>query len=168
MYNIDLENRLISSDITELMQDYVSIQLDIDNTKIKAAAMVAQEIDISRVITKANLNRVVGMDPYDSELPAADLALYELIIAPWCYYTYARCLKMFQGTFTDSGYSVEAEAESRNAAKSVANEMKAIGDTFMLSVAEFLEAENPDTDADDKLLNSRIRTFGGSENRASN
>tara|TARA_R110000744_G_scaffold261287_2_gene376066 strand:- start:1418 stop:1645 length:228 start_codon:yes stop_codon:yes gene_type:complete len=75
---------------------------------------------------------------------------------------------MFQGTFTDSGYSVEAEAESRNAAKSVASEMKAIGDTFMLSVTEFLETENPNTDADDKLLNSRIRTFGGSENRASN
>ncbi len=42
MYSLGLENKLISSDIAEMMQDYVSIQLDIDNTKIKAAALVAQ------------------------------------------------------------------------------------------------------------------------------
>tara|TARA_R110002126_G_scaffold50551_2_gene139211 strand:- start:2587 stop:3093 length:507 start_codon:yes stop_codon:yes gene_type:complete len=168
MYDITLEEKLISSDITEIMQDYVSIQLDIDNTKIKAAALVAQAIDITRVITKANLDRVIGLDIYDENVPAADLALRELILAPWCYYTYARCLTMFQGTFTDSGYATETEAESRNAAKSVGQEMKAIGDSFMISVVEFLEAENPYTKADDLKLSPRIRAFGGKENRGSN
>ena len=168
MYDISLENKLISSDITEIMQDYVSIQLDIDNTKIKAAALVAQEIDITRVITKANINRVIGLDIYDDSIPAADLELRELLLAPWCYYTYARCLTMFQGTFTDSGYATEAEAQSRQAAKSVGQEMKAIGDSFMIQVVEFLETEDPNTEADDEKLTSRIRTFGGKENRASN
>lgn len=168
MYDVNLENKLIASNIDEIMQDYVSIQLDIDNTKIKAAALVAQSIDITRVITKENLDRVVGLDIYDESIPAADLALRELILAPWCYYTYSRCLTMFQGTFTDSGYTTEAEAESRNAAKSVGQEMKAIGDSFMLLVTEFLENEDPNTKADDEKLSSRIRTFGGKENRASN
>ena len=168
MYKANLENRLISSEISDLMQDYVSIQLDIDDTKIRAAALVAQEIDITRVITKANLDRVVGLDIYDDTVLAADLELFNLLIAPWSYYTYARCLTMFQGTFTDSGYTVEAEAESRQAAKSVGQEMKAIGDSFMLLVTDYLEKEDPNTEADDEKLSPRIRTFGGKENRASN
>ena len=77
MYSLGLENRLISSDIAEMMQDYVSIQLDIDNTKIKAAALVAQEMDIKRVIGDANLDRVVGLDIYDDSIPAADISLRE-------------------------------------------------------------------------------------------
>ena len=168
MYNLGLENKLISSDITEMMQDYVSIQLDIDNTKIKAAALVAQEMDLKRIIGAVNLNRVVGLDIYDESVPAADLSLREMIIAPWCYYTYARCLSMFQGTFTDSGYATEAEAADKGAAKAVANEMKGIGDSFMIPVVEFLEEEDPNTVADDAKLTPRIRTFGGKENRASN
>jgi len=92
MYDVTLESRLISSDIADMMQDYVSIQLDIDTTKIKAAALVAQEIDISRVITKANLDRVIDLDIYDETIADADLKLRALLIAPWCYYTYSRCL----------------------------------------------------------------------------
>lgn len=168
MYSAGLENKLISSDVSEIMQDYVSIQLDIDNTKIKAAALVAQEMDLKRIIGSVNLNRVVGLDIYDETIAAADLSLRELILAPWCYYTYARCLSMFQGTFTDSGFATEAEAASKDAAKSVANEMRGIGDTFMIPVVEFLELEDPDTVADDAKLTPRIRSFGGKENRASN
>lgn len=168
MYNVDLELRLISSDIAELMQDYVSIQLDIDNAKIKAAALVAQEVDITKVITKANLDRVIGIDIGDDDVPVADRDLYKLLIAPWCYYTYARCLTMFQGTFTDSGYAVETEAESRAGAKEVAKEMESIGDNFMMLVHDFLEAENPNTKSDDTKLGGNIRVFGGRENRASN
>ncbi len=168
MYDVSLESRLISSDIGDMMQDYVSIQLDIDNTKIKAAALVAQEIDIARVITKANLDRVIDLDIYDESIPEADLSLRELLVAPWCYYTYARCLTMFQGTFTDSGYAVEAEAIDKDAAKAVANEMKSIGDSFMLLVTEFLEKEDESTLADDRKLAPRIRVMGGQENRASN
>lgn len=168
MYDVSLEDRLISSDIADLMQDYVSIQLDIDNTKIKAAALVAQEIDISRVITKANLDRVIALDVYDEDVVGADLELRNMLIAPWCYYTYSRCLTMFQGTFTDSGYAVEAEATDKDAAKAVANEMKSIGDSFMLLVTEFLETEDSSTLADDRKLAPRIRVMGGKENRASN
>ncbi len=256
MYNVNLENRLISSDIDDIMQDYVSIQLDIDNTKIKAAALVAQEMDIKRTIGAVNLERVVGIDAYtptpnqyvivdggelvsgapagtyegiftqvsttgsgtglsftmkivegvateivnvvsegEGYLPEDSVTmkfgvvslnnmiiqvnedptiiqsaqnLRELLIAPWCYYTYARCLSMFQGTFTDSGFATEAEAADKNAAKAVANEMKGIGDSFMLPVVEFLEAEDSNTVADDQKLTSRIRTFGGKENRGSN
>ena len=168
MYNIDLESRLISSDITELMQDYVSIQLDIDSRKVKAAALVAQEIDITRIITKTNLDRVIDLNVYDESVPQADTALFKLLLAPWCYYCYARCLSMFQGTFTDSGYAVEAEATDKDAAKAVANEMKSIGDSFMLLVTEFLEAEDESTLADDRKLAPRIRVMGGQENRASN
>ena len=168
MYDLNLERRLISSDIAEMMQDYVTIQLDIDNTKIKAAALVAQDIDLKRIIGAENITRVVGIDEYDANASDADLNLRELLIAPWCYYTYYRCLLMFQGTFTDSGYAIESEAVSRDAAKSVANEMKSIGDSFMISVVEFLEAENPDTNADDAKLSPKIRSFGGREQRASN
>ena len=256
MYDIRLENRLISPDIADMMQDYVSIQLDIDSTKIKAAALVAQEMDIKRVIGAVNLKRVIGIDQYTeapdqyviidgglltpgspmgelegifnqlstsgsgigfsvkakivdkvvteiisvedegsgykvgdtinlnfgvattddliltvNEDPASTISameLRDLLIPSWCYYTYARCLLMFQGTFTDSGFAIEAEASDKDAAKSVGSEMKSIGDSFMLPVVEFLELENPNTVADDQKLTSRIRTFGGNEYRGSN
>lgn len=168
MYNIGLENKLIETEVADLMQDYVSIQLDIDITKIKAAAMVAQEIDIKKIIGATNLNRVIQLDVYDDSTAQADIDLRELLLAPWCYYTYARCLSMFQGTLTDSGFAIEEGAATKDAAKAQANEMKGIADTFMLAVVEFLETEDPNTDADDEKLTSRIRTFGGVENRSSN
>lgn len=168
MYSLGLENKLIETEIADIMQDYVSIQIDIDITKIKAAALVAQEIDIKKIIGAVNLNRVIQLDIYDDNTVQADKDLRELILAPWCYYTYARCLSMFQGTFTDSGYAIEEGAASKDDAKSVANEMKGIADSFMLAVVEFLETEDPNTVADDEKLTSRIRTFGGEENRASN
>lgn len=168
MYNLGLENRLIEPEITDLLQDYVSIQIDIDITKVKAAALVAQEIDIKRVIGQANLDRVIQLDIYDEATPEADLNLRNLLLAPWCYYTYARCLSMFQGTFTDSGFAIEEGAASKDTAKAVANEMKGIGDSFMNAVVEFLHTEDPNTVADDEKLTPRIRAFGGQERRASN
>ncbi len=168
MYDLSLENKLISSDIVDLLTDYVSIQIDIDDTKIKAAALVAQQIDIARVITQANVNRVIDLDVFDETVSTADKSLRELLIAPWCYYTYSRCLTMFQGTFTDSGYVTEEGAESRNAAKSVGQEMKSIGDSFMEAVVEFLEEEDSETEADSKKLSPRIRVFGGKERFGSN
>ena len=166
MYTSQAENQLIVTDIADVMQDYVSIQMDIDHTRVKAAALVAQNIDIKRIIGKENLLRCVGVDEGSS---TGDRDLFDLVIPPLCYYTYSRCLLMFQGAYTDSGYVLEADGtESRNAAKSVAKEMKSIAETFMLEVTEFLEKENPNTVADEKKLTPGIRVFGGKERRASN
>lgn len=166
MYSSVTENQLILPDIAAAMQDYVSIQLDIDDTKVKAGALVAQNIDIKRLIGKANLVRLVKQ-----ELTTKDRELKALIIPPLCYFTYSRCLLMFQGILTDSGYVIEGsnEAETRNAAKSVSKEMKGIAETFMQDVMEFLEEESPnDREIKKENMTPRIRVFGGKENRASN
>lgn len=160
MYNVGNENRLIVEDIAEVMQDYTSIQLDIDPTRVKAAALVAQN-DIKRAIGKANLQRCI--EPLTDE----DDALKRLIIPPLCYYTYYRCLKMFQGNFTDSGYTTETGAEDRNSAKSVANTYHSIGDTFMMEVFDFLKSEEPG-DVTKVELTPRVRVFGGTEFRGNN
>lgn len=161
MYSSNLENSLILPDIVDQMTNYVSLQPDIDETKIKAAAIIAQRIDIQKVIGKLNIERCIeSSDTYDAELKA-------LIVPPLCYYTYSRLLKGFQGTFTDSGYSTDQEAEERNTAKSVSNEMSAIAETFMSDVIDFLEDEE-DPVVDETKLVSRIRVIGGVERRASN
>lgn len=169
MYSSRLEGKLILPDIADAMQDYVSIQLDIDNSKVKAAAIVAQDIDIKRVIGKENLQRVLpNIDIDEEDIAEANKQLRELIIPALCYFTYSRCLLMFQGTFTDSGYMIETEGEARNSAKSVSKEMKGIAETYMLEVIEFLQAEDPNTDTTQETLTPRVRTFGGCERRASN
>lgn len=155
------ENQLIIVDIVDVLQDHVSIQVDIDETKVKAAELVAQNVDIKRLIGKDNVDRCI------SPTTDADNSLKALLISPLCYYTYSRCLRMFQGTFTDSGYTTEVEAEDRNVAKSVANEMSSIADTFMDDVITFLEDEKDD-DVDRAKITPNIRIFGGEENRASN
>lgn len=165
MYNSSTENQLIIHDIDYTMQDYVSIQLDIDNTKVKAAALVAQNIDIKRLIGKVNLERCINQTEASS---AADQELKALIVPALCYFTFARCLRMFQGTFTDSGFILQDEGAGVNTAKSVANEMKSIAEAYMQTVIEFLEDEDPNTEADKDKLSPRIRVFGGEENRASN
>lgn len=58
MYNSHLENQLLMPDVADALQNYVSIQIDIDDTKIKAAAYAAQRIDIQRVIGQENLNQM--------------------------------------------------------------------------------------------------------------
>ena len=158
MYNSRLENELIVPDIADAMQDYTSIQLDIDPTKVKAAALAAQKIDISRVIGKENIIRCV--EPQTE----ADDELRELIIPALCYYTYARSLKMFQGTLTDSGYMAEGEALDRNTAKSVANEMNSIAEVYLNDVIEFLAKESPEEEEEQKSkLTPGIRVVGGKE-----
>jgi hypothetical protein len=160
MYSSQLENKLIIVDIVDTLQDYTSIQLDIDPTKVKAASIAAQKADVARIIGTVNEQRCI-----DPQTPA-DENLKQLVIPALCYYTYARCLKMFQGTFTDSGYTTETEADDRNSAKSVSNEMNSLGDVYMKDVITFLEAESPGTEQErtDKLV-PRIRVFGGKEHR---
>lgn len=165
MYTSQTENQLIVPDIADAMQDYVSIQLDIDSTRVKASALVAQNLDIKRLIGKDNLARLI-----DNEDPSeADETLKELIIPALCYFTYSRLLLLFQGNYTDSGYVLESdETEARNAAKSVAKEMKGVAESMMIEVMEFLEKESPGDQIDESKLTPRIRVFGGCERRASN
>ena len=176
MYNGLNENELILPEVADALQDYVSIQLDIDETKVKAAAIVAQNIDIKRIIGKDNLLRCIIDPTGDEEQSDSDKQLTALIIPAWCYYTYSRLLKMFHTIFTDSGLVSASDdgAESRNAAKSLSNEMKSIAESYMLDVTEFLDEEAEadssidTTQYDESKLTPRIRTFGGSEWRGSN
>ena len=161
MYNSGLENQLIVVDIADIMQDYVSLQPDIDEGKLKAAAIIAQKIDIQRLIGKDNVQRAI--EPQDE----ADNNLKGLLIPPLAYYTYSRLLKGFQGTFTDGGFTTETEADNRNSAKSVANEMHSIGDVFMQEVSDFLKAESPEEEIDKTKLAPNVRVFGGKESRES-
>ena len=137
MYNSNLENSLISPDIVDILHDYVSIQLDMDSTRIKAAANIAQTIDISRVIGVDNLERV--KDPQN----AADDALRYLVIPAWAYYTYARMLKMFNGSLTDSGYIVSEDAErgAKIAAKD-SEQAYSVAEVYMNIALDTLDAES--------------------------
>jgi len=165
MYNSNLENSLILVDIVDALQDYVSLQPDIDETRVKAAQIIAIKLDIERLIGADNVARCV--DPQD----AADDELLEMITPPLCYFTYARLLKNFQGSYSDSGYSTEQEADDKNTAKAVSNEMASVAETFMEPVIAWLKEEDPldqtIQEAQDKLT-PRIRTFGGNEWRGSN
>lgn len=163
MQNVKLTNQLIVSDIATTMLDYVSLQPDIDKTKIDAAAIVAQNIDIKRIIGKDNLLRCIA------PTADADKELEELIIPTLCYFTYARLLKMFQGTFTDSGYIKEGEAIDINMAKSTAAQMSVIAESYLQEAVDFLKLENPnDENVSEENINPRIRSFGGKESRGSN
>ena len=167
MYTSDLENKLIFPDIADQMQQYVSIQQDIDDTKVKAASLIAQSIDIERVIGEDNLSRVVISED-NPTIEGEDLKLKQLLVAPLCYYTYSRLLISFHGSYTDSGYENDQLAAQRNEAKSVSKEMKGVAESFMVKVIDFLEKENPSEQIDSKKLTPRIRVFGGKETRSSN
>ncbi len=165
MYNVNLENSLISVDIVDLLQDYVAIQLDIDSTKIKAAAHVAQTADMVRVIGEDVLSRI--QNPQND----ADDALRALAIPAWCYYTYARCLKMFNGTLTDSGYIISEDAErGLKEVKKASEQAYSIAEVYMKVFVEAIDNETPseEDNIDQGLLTPRIRVFGGEENRSSN
>jgi hypothetical protein len=165
MNSIDLENSLILPDICDLMQDRLSIQLDIDQTRVKAAAHIAQTVDLARVIGKANVERCIN------PATTADETLRDLIVPSWIFYTHARMLKMFNGTLTDSGYVVSEDVErgAKQAAKD-ADESYSVAEVYLESAMDFLDAETPTTtdDIDRTTLTPKIRVFGGQENRGSN
>jgi len=170
MENPDLEAELILPDIARAMIDYVSIQPDIDSTKVRAASIVAQRIDIQRVIGAKNVERCIEK-PQETELTGEDLKLRKLVIPALCYFTYSRLLKMFPGTFTDGGYTIDKDATDTGVTKSAANESAAIAESFLVDVVTFLEIEDGDVDdpaVNGDKINPRIRVFGGKEARASN
>ncbi|UXQ88794.1 hypothetical protein [Tenacibaculum phage Larrie] len=157
MYRSVVENKLIVPDIEDIMQDYVSIQLDIDSTKIKAACLVAQK-DISKVIKKHNFNKCYRDNAdFDEEL-------FELVVPTLCYFTYYRALRIFQGTLTDGGFATEQEAQTLSSAKSAANEVQSIGEMFLNDVVDYLTGETSDEDEKEveQVRTKKVRVFGGS------
>lgn len=166
MYTSRNENKLIFPDIVDLMTQYVALQPDIDETMVKAACLMAQNIDIKRVLGKDNLERLIEQEGV--EFSNEDKELIILIEAPLCYYTYSRLLLSFQGNFTDSGFTTDQLATSLNEAKRVSKEMKSVADTYMEEVIEYLKVEDINTVADSTKLSSEIRVFGGKEYRSSN
>jgi len=159
MYNVDLENSLIIIDIADTIADLCSIQLDVDNKKLKAAELIVQRVDLARLIGKANVERCV--DPVED----ADIALKELITLPLCYFTYSRCLEMFNGEMTDSGFEV-AEGASLKGADKANGVYYGLAETLMADVFDFLELETPnDTQVKPENLTPKIRVMGGKEFR---
>jgi hypothetical protein len=166
MENPELEDSLILPDIARAMLDYVSLQPDIDETKVRAASIVAQRIDIQRVIGAENVARCVG-----EEVEGEDLKLKNLVVPALCYFTHARLLRMFQGTFTDAGYTIDKDSTDRGVTREAANESAAIAETFLSDVVDFLKIEdgpNVDPEVREDKINPRIKVFGGKERRASN
>ena len=163
MFDSTLENSLIRKDISDVLADYVSIQPDIDESKVKAASIVAQKIDIKRLIGQPNIDRCI--DP----TVQADKDLTVLVVPALAYFTMYRLLKMFPGTFTDGGYMFDAEASDTSVTRSAANQMASIAEAFMEEVIDFLEDETEDDElVVPENLTPRIRSFGGKETRSDN
>ncbi len=161
MYSIDLENSLISPDIVNLMSERCSVQLDMDQTKIKSAAIVAQDIDLGQVLSSDQIER--ARNPQNEE----DDKLLELLLPAWCFFTYSRCLALNIGSFTDSGFVIESEVlASEEILFKTQKEAISIATVYMDKVIDFLELETPSLDLPE--VTSRIRVMGGQENRASN
>lgn len=162
MYKDSIEDKLIDPDVALLMQLRISIQLDIDDTKVKAAALVAQEIDLEEAVGEDVIERVVN---YDDEIEA-DVKLRNKVIDTWLYFTHYRCLTMFNGSFTDSGYVIETDADTNDSALRQANTIRAIADRYLKKLIEFLDEEGVDNkDIDETKIAKGIRTMGGEENR---
>lgn len=169
MYNPSNTKKLIVVDIAQALIDFCSIQPDINESKIQAAELTAQTIDLKRLIGKENVLRCI--DPTSLDIPPseADIELRDLIIPALCHYTYSRLLKMFPGTFTDAGYIIEKESSDKGVTTTVSNEYKAIAESLMDDVFEFLKKEDPlDREVKKENLTPSIRSFGGNEFRASN
>lgn len=162
MYNTDNELKLLLPDISDRLTDYVGIQLDVDPTRVKAACLVAQDLDIVPTITKDNWDRCFEDTNGNDNVTYSD-ELYEMIVAPLCFLTYSRVVAMMQGNYTDSGMSVEEGALSINEAKAASKQYRAIGEAYLKKVVDFLEKENPSSEATMDKSISRIRVFGGEE-----
>ena len=168
MYNSNNENRLIATDICQVMQDYVSLQPDIDETKVKSAALIAQDLDISRIIGRANVERCVEPNTGWPATPEGEVnqELRALVIPALCFYTFSRLLRGFQGTFTDSGLTIEKDSTDTSVSKSQANEHHSIAESYLQVVIDYLKIETPNgTAVDVRKLTPNIRVFGGQERR---
>lgn len=164
MFDVRNENRIITQDVVQTLRDYVGVQPDINEQKIKAGWLIAQDLDVMRVVGIDIIKRCVEPENEQDEI------LKFLVMQACSFYCYARLLKMFQGTLTEGGFHIEKEATDRNTAKSTALEFEATGDTYMTAVIGFLEDEDPKLKEKrlTKKLAPTIRVIGGQERRASN
>lgn len=166
MYNPELTKKLIVVDIAQALMDYASIQCDIDPTKIQTAELIAQRVDLKSLIGQVNVDRCIDPVNRTGTIPPEDIQLRELVIPAIAYFTYSRLLRLFPGTFTDSGYIIEKEASDKGVTTNVSNEYRAIAETFMEDVFVFLKTESPnDTKVKKENLTPSIRVFGGNEYR---
>ena len=165
MYNPQNELALLLPDIADRLTDYVGIQLDVDDTRVKAACLVAQDLDVKFVITDDNWDRCFE-DTNDNEDVEYSEDLYDLVVPTLCFFTYARLVAMMQGNYTNSGLTVEEEALSINEARSAAKQYRSIGEAYLQKVVTWLEAEDSSTEAtmDKSIL--RVRSFGGQERQS--
>lgn len=169
MYNTNNTQKLIIVNIAQVLIDYTAIQPDIDESKIQAAELMAQNVDLKRLIGKENVLRCIDPTNLDTPPSEADIELRNLVIPALCYFTYSRLLRMFPGTFTDAGYILEKESSDKGVTTNVSNEYKAVGETFMDDVFEFLKKEDPlDREVKKENLTPSIRSFGGNEFRGTN
>ena len=110
MYNSELENQLILIDIKDALQDFVPIQFDISDTKLKAAQKLAIDLELTKFMSTDNIERCIDQDDDASD---ADKSLLSLIIPPLCHFTYSKLLTYFQGSLYDAGWTTEDQAASR-------------------------------------------------------
>lgn len=167
MYSIPNESKLIRTDIVDLLQDYASVQLDIDETRIKAAALVAQDIDIERVVGSEIVNQFIGTYSVE-DIPNELKDVYLNILPAWCYFTYSRLLLMFHGSLSDSGFVVEEGAAERNLAKSVSKEHRGVADFYLEKAISFIPESSLSKGTKSQKTTPGIRVFGGKEYRSSN
>jgi hypothetical protein len=154
--------RIIIEDIIPAMISWCSIQPDIDEAKVRAANIVAQKMDIEAVIGAANIDRCVDQT---ISSPAADIQLKELLIPVICFFTFSRLLKLFPGTFTDSGYIVEQGASDKNITRHTANDYSDTATVFLQDVLDFLKVENPEAAVErEQNVVKRVMVIGGKEN----
>lgn len=166
MYNPELTKKLIVVDIAQALIDFCSIQPDINESKIQTAELIAQRVDLKSLIGQVNVDRCIDPVNRTGTIPPEDIRLRELVIPAIAYFTYSRLLRLFPGTFTDSGYIIEKEASDKGVTTNVSNEYRAIAETFMEDVFVFLKTESPnDTKVKKENLTPSIRVFGGNEYR---
>ena len=162
MYNSKLENSLLLPDVADRITDYCGIQLDVDDTRVKSACLIAQDLDVKKVIGADNWLKCFEDDDNYSE------ELFDLVVPALCFLTYSRLVALMQGNYTDSGMSVEEGALSIDEAKAASTQYRAIGESYLGELVDFIKAENPESSASMDKSVLRIRSFGGDEGRGSN
>lgn len=162
MYNSSNEVKLLLPDISDRLIDYVGIQPDIDDTRVKAACLVAQDLDVKKPLGSDNWDKCYE-DTNGNEDVEYDSDLFDLIVPALCFFTYARLLNMMQLNVTNGGAMVEEEALSIGEVRAASKQYRAIGEAYLQEAVEYLQDDDPDTEATMDKSVLRVRSFGGRE-----